>query len=163
MLNEVVIRPATEADARLVLNMIKELADYERLTHEVTATEEKVRERLFGPKPCAEVLLAFLDRQPAGFAVYFFNFSTFVSAPVLYLEDIFVLPEFRGRGIGRELFCRLVSVAKEHGCERLDFMVLEWNKEAMEFYEQLGARALKDWVHFRMDKNAIEKTAQSLS
>jgi GNAT superfamily N-acetyltransferase len=149
------IRAAIESDAPLVLRFIKAIAEYEKLSHEVSATEEKVRRTLCDESRCASVLLAFWDKRPAGFAVYFFNYSTFLATPGLYLEDIFVLPEFRGLGIGRELFLGLVRVAQRKGCGRLDFAVLDWNKPAQDFYQKLGAKPMKDWILFRMDRAAI--------
>lgn len=155
-MTEIEIRPAVEADAALVLRFIKEIAEYERLGHEVSATEETIRQSLFGSCPAAWVLLAFYKNEPAGFAVYFFNYSTFLGKPGLYLEDIFVRPGLRGHGIGRTLFLEIVSIARQKKCERLDFAVLDWNQSAHQFYEKLGARPMTDWVLFRMDRKAIE-------
>lgn len=139
------IRAATPADLTLILGFIHALADYERLTHEVEATEERLRTTLFGAKPAAECVLAFVDDQPAGFAVFFHNFSTFLAKPGIYLEDLFVKPEYRGRGIGKALLLHLAKLANERGCGRMEWAVLDWNQPAIDFYESLGARRLKEW------------------
>lgn len=146
------IRPATEGDCPLVLAFIRELAAYEKLEHQVTATEPKVRETLFGPGRCAHVLLAFSHGQPAGFAVYFFNYSTFRAEPVLYLEDLFVKPALRGLGIGKSLFAELFKIASAHGCGRFEWSVLDWNQPAIDFYERLGALPQKEWIRYRLEK-----------
>lgn len=145
------LRPAGVADVPLVLDFIRELAAYERLEKDVVATKERLEATLFGPGKLADVLLAFREEQPAGFAVYFHQFSTFKAAPVLYLEDLFVKPEFRGRGIGRAMLERLLDDAEEKGCCRMQWSVLNWNHTSMEFYQRLGAKALKEWVRYGID------------
>jgi GNAT superfamily N-acetyltransferase len=155
------IRPAKTDDVPLILEFIRALADYEKLAGEVSATEEDLRESLFGPRPAAECLLAFWDGKPAGFAVTFRNFSTFVGRPGLYLEDLFVRPEFRGRGIGRALLARLAKDATESGCGRFEWAVLDWNAPAVAFYRGLGARPLDEWTVFRMNREAMERFMDS--
>lgn len=138
------------ADVPLILDGIRGLADYERLAHEVVATEDQLRHTLFGPRPAAEVLLAFLDEVPAGFALFFHNYSTFLARPGIYLEDLFVHPEHRGRGIGRGLLAELARLAVKRECGRLEWSVLDWNESAIGFYRSLGAVAMDEWTVFRM-------------
>lgn len=154
------IRPATERDAPLILEMIRALADYEKLAHAVTATERDIRETLFGPRPAAEVVVASVDGQPAGFALFFHNYSTFLAQRGLYLEDLFVKPEFRGRGIGRALLQHLASLAVERGCGRFEWSVLDWNAPAIGFYKKLGAVPLEDWTIFRVTGDALKRLAR---
>lgn len=150
------IRPATADDITLILSFIRALAEYEKLTHEVEATEEKLRETLFSEKPAAECVLAYADDSesaapvPAGFALYFTNYSTFLAKPGLYLEDLFVRPEFRGRGIGKALLLHLAQLANQRGYGRMEWSVLDWNQPAIEFYESLGARRLREWQICRL-------------
>src|SRR5262245_16210774 len=144
------IRGALESDIPLLLQLIRELAEYERLLHDVRATVESLRETLFGPKRYAETLLAFFDGEPAGFAVYFFTYSTFAAKPVLYLEDLFVRPALRGKGIGKCLFTTVMQAAAEEGCARMDWSVLDWNSSAIDFYEKLGARAYREWLKYSL-------------
>ncbi|MCC6416534.1 MAG: GNAT family N-acetyltransferase [Opitutaceae bacterium] len=139
------IRPATPADLELIMDFIRALAAYEQLADEVEATEARLRSAFFSPKPAAECVLAFVDDQPAGFAVFFQNFSTFLAKPGIYLEDLFVRPEQRGRGIGKALLLHLAKLANERGCGRMEWAVLDWNQPAIDFYESLGARRLKEW------------------
>jgi GNAT superfamily N-acetyltransferase len=139
------IVPATEADVPLILRLISALGEYERLSHQVVATEAALRETLFGEKPAAEVVIAYVDDVPAGFALWFHNYSTFLAKPGLYLEDLFVVPEWRGQGIGRRLLSHLASVAVERGCGRMEWSVLDWNESAIGFYRKLGATLLEDW------------------
>ena len=139
------IEPATESDVPLILRLISALAEYERLSHQVVATEAALRETLFGKKPAAEVVIAYVDNVPAGFALWFHNYSTFLGKPGLYLEDLFVLPEWRGHGVGRRLLSHLASVAVERGCGRMEWAVLDWNESAIGFYRKLGATLLEDW------------------
>jgi len=150
------IRFATERDVRLVLAFIRKLAVYERLEHQMEATEEVLRESLFGPAPRAEVLLAFVGGEAAGFALFFHNFSTFVGRAGLYLEDIFVDEHFRGKGVGRVLFARLGEIARERNCRRFEWAVLDWNASAIRFYQNLGARELSDWRLFRLSGDALK-------
>jgi GNAT superfamily N-acetyltransferase len=154
------IRAAREADTAAILQLIRELAAYERLLDEVTATEAGLRQQLFGPRPMAGVLLAEAeDGAVAGFALFFHNFSTFVGKPGLYLEDIFVRPEYRGRGIGREFFRRLARLALERDCGRMEWAVLDWNEPALEFYRKLGAVAMSDWIVQRLTHDGIARVA----
>lgn len=152
------IRGATEKDIPLVLRFIKDLAEYEKLPHEVTATEDILRRNLFERKT-AEVLLAFEGDEPVGFAVFFHNFSTFLGKPGIYLEDVFVRPEFRGRGYGKALMISLARLAKERDCGRFEFSVLDWNKPSLDFYRSLGAVAMDEWTVQRMSRDAIETLA----
>ena len=153
------LRPATRADAPLILDFIRGLAAYERLESEVSATREQLEQTLFPPdaRPAAECLLAFQDAAPAGFAVYFPTFSTFLARPGLHLEDLFVKPDYRGRGIGRALLQRVAQVARDRGCGRLEWTVLDWNQPAIDFYETLGARRLPEWQLCRVDAAALER------
>ena len=151
-----VIRPATKADVPLILTLIRELAEFERLLHEVVADENLLREHLFGARPAAEVLLGFeADGEPIGFALFFQNFSTFLGRPGIYLEDLYVRPDKRGRGLGRALLTRLARLAVERGCGRLDWSVLDWNENAIGFYKKLGARIMEDWRTCRVTGEAL--------
>ena len=154
------IRPGTSADVPVILALIRGLAEYEKLSHAVVATEASLRETLFGPRPFAEVLIARVTNEPAGFALFFHNYSTFLGQPGLYLEDIFVRPEFRRQGIGLALLKQIAQIAAERNCGRIDWSVLEWNQPAIEFYKSIGAKMLDDWRVMRMDREAIEKLAQ---
>ncbi|HVU22862.1 MAG TPA: GNAT family N-acetyltransferase [Opitutus sp.] len=149
------IRSATPADVPLILAFIRGLADYEKLSHEVEATEEKLRATLFGEKPAAECVLAFAGGAPAGFAIFFTNYSTFLAKPGLYLEDLFVKPEFRGRGLGKALLLYLAKLANARGCGRMEWAVLDWNQPAIDFYESLGARRLREWQICRLTGPAL--------
>lgn len=153
------LRPATRDDVPLILRFIRGLAEYERLAHECVATEERLRATLFGARPAAEVQLAFLDGEPAGFALFFHNYSTFLAQPGIYLEDLFVEPRFRGRGVGRALLSRLASLAVERDCGRLEWSVLDWNTDAIGFYEKLGARGMTDWTVHRLTGDALTTLA----
>lgn len=157
------IRPAHAADAELIHRFICGLADYERLAHEVVATPEKLAATLFGPRPGAEVVIAEWQAQPAGFALFFPNYSTFLAQPGMYLEDLFVLPEFRGRGIGKALLAHLAGLAVQRGYGRLDWSVLDWNVPAIEFYRSIGARGLDDWTQYRLDGEALRELARLAS
>jgi len=140
------LRFATEDDVDLILGFIRGLADYEELAHEVVADADTLRASLFGARPAAEVLVAELDGKPAGFAVFFPSFSTFLGKAGLYLEDLFVLPDLRGRGVGRELLACLARLALERDCGRLEWSVLDWNEPAIRFYQRLGAEAMDGWT-----------------
>lgn len=153
------IRPATPADVPLILRLIRELADYEKLAHEVTATEADLHESLFGPRPIIEVLIAEAEGEAAGYALCFHNYSTFLCKRGLYLEDLFVRPRFRGRGIGKLLLSHLAKLAVDRGCVRFEWAVLDWNEPAIEFYRSLGARPLEDWTVFRLTGEALQKLA----
>ena len=153
------IAPATADEAALILDFIRELAEYERLEHAVFATEEDLRRSLFGREPCAHALIARLDGRPAGFAVYFFNFSTFLGRPGLYLEDLFVRPAARRRGVGRRLLAHLAGVALERGCGRMEWAVLDWNERAISFYVSLGASPNEEWTTYRLSSEALRRLA----
>ena len=153
------IRPATEADIALVLAFIRGLAAYEHLSHLVTATEETLRDALFGARPGAEVLLAFEAGTPVGFAVFFHNFSTFLGRRGLWLEDIYIDPAFRRKGYGRALLLHVARIAHERGCGRFEWSALDWNTPAIDFYKGLGAVPLDDWTIFRATGAALEKMA----
>jgi len=159
MTDTVQISPATDQDVPLVLALIRALAEYEHLSHEVQATEEGLRMSLFGPRPSAEVLIARIDGQPVGFAVFFHNYSTFVGRPGLYLEDLFVLPEFRRRGIGRKLLAHLAAIAVERNCGRMEWAVLNWNEMAIHVYRAVAARSLDDWTVFRLTGEELKQLA----
>jgi len=149
------IRSATEADIPLILQFIRDLAVYEKLEHKVVATEEKLRQTLFGSPRPAEVIFAEVDGQAAGFALFFHNYSTFLAQPGIYLEDLFVKPEMRGRGIGKRLLTHLAHLAKERGCGRVEWAVLDWNKPSIDFYKSIGAVPLSDWIVFRLDPEKL--------
>src|SRR5256885_17271582 len=144
------IRPATESDVALVVSFISELAAYEKLAHEVVVTEERIRGALFGPRPVAEVALACEGDQAVGFALFFQNFSTFLGLPGIYLEDLFVRPSARGHGVGRKLLAHLAKLARDRGCGRLEWAVLDWNESAIGFYKSLGANLMDAWRIFRL-------------
>jgi GNAT superfamily N-acetyltransferase len=154
------IRPATDADVPLILQLVRDLAAFENLTHEVEATGEKLRAAFFpaNGRPTAECLLAFTDdHAPAGFAVYFTNYSTFLAKPGLYLEDLFVRPEFRQRGIGKALLLHVARLANQRGCGRMEWTVLDWNTSAQDFYKKLGATVRPDWRICRLAGAALER------
>ena len=155
------IDPATEADVPQILAFLRGLAEYEKLSHQLVATEDAIRATLFGDRPYAEVLIAHVDDAPAGFALFFHNYSTFLAQPGIYLEDLFVLPEFRRRGVGKALFHRLVQIASERNCGRLEWSVLDWNQPAIDFYERLGATVLPDWRICRMTVDGIKALARA--
>jgi GNAT superfamily N-acetyltransferase len=149
------IRTATETDVPAILEMIRGLAEYEKLSHVCTATEEQLRRTLFGPRPGAEVLLATQSGVCAGFALFFPNYSTFLAKPGMYLEDLFVKPEARGRGVGLALLKRLASIARERDYGRVEWSVLDWNDPAIGFYKKLGAIPMDEWTMFRLTGDAI--------
>jgi GNAT superfamily N-acetyltransferase len=153
------IRPATAADVPALLGLIRDLARYEKLEHEVTGTVDDLRRHLFGPNPRAEALVVEEGGRPVGLALYFHNFSTFLCKPGLYLEDLFVLPEHRGRGHGVALLRALAAIALERGCGRLEWSVLDWNEPAKGFYRSLGARQMDDWRVMRVTGEALQKLA----
>jgi GNAT superfamily N-acetyltransferase len=156
----IAIRPAQPADVPVVLELIRALAEYERLAHQVVATEADLASSLFGPDPAAEVVLAELDGKAAGFAVYFTNFSTFLGRPGMYLEDLFVRPSLRRRGVGRALFQYLAKLAVERRCGRFEWSVLDWNQTAIAFYRSLGAVPLVEWTVFRLTGDALLQAAR---
>jgi GNAT superfamily N-acetyltransferase len=153
------IRPAIADDAPLLLAFVLELGAFEKLSDEVVATEDRIRETLFGARPAALALLAEVDGAPAGFAIYFHNYSTFLARPGLYLEDLFVRPAFRRVGVGRALLAHLARVAIEHGCGRFEWAVLDWNQPAIDFYQSLGARPMNEWTVFRLTGEALRNLA----
>lgn len=153
------IRPATIADVPLILDLIRGLAEYERLPHEVVATEAGLRASLFGPVPAAEVVIAEVEGTAAGFALFFHNYSTFLGRRGIWLEDLFVQPAFRGQGIGRALLGHLAEVAVARGCGRLEWSVLDWNASAIGFYRSLGAVPMDEWTTFRVAGDALTKLA----
>jgi len=155
------IRAAGVEDVPIILELIRELATYERAPNEVTATEEQLVDVLFGPRPAAEVLLAFEEETPVGFAVFFHNFSTWLGRPGLYLEDLFVRPEQRGKGYGRALLVHLAKIAHERGCGRMEWAVLDWNEPAIQFYKKIGAAPLDEWTVFRLTRDGIAQLAGS--
>ncbi len=157
--NPVRITPALETDVPLVLEFINELAAYETLQHEVVATTESLKDALFGARPGAEAVIARVDGEPAGFALYFHNFSTFLGRRGLYLEDLFVRPAHRGRAVGRSLLMHLARLAVERGCGRFEWAVLDWNQPAREFYESLGAEAKTAWINYRLTGAALDRLA----
>jgi GNAT superfamily N-acetyltransferase len=149
------IEPATLQDVPLILRFIQELAEYEQLAHACVATEDDLRAQLFGPNPVAHTVIAYAGDEPAGFALYFFNFSTFLARPGLYLEDLYVKPALRKRGIGRALLAYLARVASERGCGRMEWSVLNWNEPAIRVYRGIGAQPLEDWTVMRLTGPAI--------
>src|SRR6201981_2289497 len=161
MPNQFIIRPARVEDVPVILELIRDLATYERAPDDVTATEEQLVEVLFGKRPAAEVLLAFEAQAPVGFAVFFYNFSTWLGRPGLYLEDLFVKPEMRGKGYGRALLVELAKIARDHNCGRMEWAVLTWNEPAIQFYNKLGAGSLDDWRVFRLTSDGIGRLAES--
>jgi GNAT superfamily N-acetyltransferase len=155
------IRPARVEDVWIILELIRDLATYERAPDEVTATEEQLTDVLFGDRPAAEVLLAFEGKSPVGFAVYFYNFSTWLGRPGLYLEDLFVKPEKRGKGYGRALLVALAKIARDRDCGRMEWAVLDWNEPAIKFYRTLGAKPMDEWTVFRLTRDGIARLANA--
>ena len=153
----VTITPATVTDVPLLLDLIKELAEYERLSHEVVATEAGLRSALFGDVPRARALLARDGAEPAGFALYFYNFSTFLGRPGVYLEDLFVRPAWRRRGVGRQLVAAVARIAVQEDCGRVEWSVLDWNEPAIQFYRSIGARPMDGWTVYRLTGNALDR------
>jgi GNAT superfamily N-acetyltransferase len=154
------LRSATRADVPVIAELIRGLARFEKLEQEVVMTEELLAAGLFGERPYAEVVLAEDDGRPVGFALFFHNFSTFLGRPGIYLEDLFVVPEHRGGGIGRMLLAHLARLAVERGCGRLEWAVLDWNRDAIKFYERLGARPNSDWTVYRLSGEALTGLAR---
>jgi GNAT superfamily N-acetyltransferase len=159
MQNHFKIKFATINDVPLILTFIKELAEYEKLAHEVEATEELLRDTLFGPNAHAEVILGFVDHEPVAFALYFHNFSTFLGKPGIYLEDLFVKPAARGLGLGKKMLAFLAHLAKARNCGRFEWWVLDWNKSAIGFYKRLGAKPMDEWTVFRVTEKALDDLA----
>ncbi|HEY3064561.1 MAG TPA: GNAT family N-acetyltransferase [Methylomirabilota bacterium] len=157
------IRPATMRDARIVFDLVRGLAEYERLAHEMTATPARLRRHGFGRRRYFETLLCTRGGTPVGFALYYFTYSTFVGRPTLYLEDLFVVPAERGRGAGRALLRALARIALRRGCGRMEWTVLDWNRPSIRFYEALGARLRKEWVLTRLTGPALRRLARASS
>lgn len=155
------IRSATRADVPLILKFIQGLAEYEKLAHECEATEAQLDKTLFGERPSAEVVIAYHDNEPSGFALFFHNYSTFLAKPGIYLEDLFVDPSKRGLGIGKALLAHLAKLAVERDCGRFEWSVLDWNVDAIRFYESLGARPMSDWTIYRVTGDALQALASS--
>lgn len=151
------IKSATQADVPIIFSFVKKLARYERLSHEVVATEELLRENLFGKRRTAEVAIGYLDAKPVGFVLFFYNYSTFLGKPGLYIEDLFVDEEYRGRGYGRALLLHVARLAKERNCGRLEWSVLDWNQSAIDFYKKLGALPMSDWTVFRITGKSLDE------
>lgn len=160
MSETITIRPADEGDVAVILQFIRDLAQYEHLEHQVAATEGVLRETLFGSRPYAEVVLACLSGEPVGFALFFHNYSTFLGRPGIYLEDVYVRPEARGHGVGRRLLSWLAATAVSRGCGRLEWAVLNWNEPSIRFYRKLGAVALDDWTTYRVTGPALTQLAE---
>jgi GNAT superfamily N-acetyltransferase len=157
---QTVIRAATATDVPLILTFVRALAEYERAPHAVVATEEDLLRDGFGPNPYYSCLIAEHGGQPAGFAFYFFDYSTWIGRPGIYLEDLFVYPGLRGRGIGKALLQRVAAIAMEKGCARLKWAVLDWNTPAIDFYEAMGAEIQKEWLYVRLQGEPLERLAQ---
>ncbi len=155
------LRPAEPADVPQILRFIRDLAAYEKLEHQVVATEPQLADHLFGDRPMAEVVMAEIDGRPAGFALFFPNFSTFLGRPGLYLEDLYVAPEFRGCGVGRQLLQHLAHLAITRGWGRMDWNVLDWNEPAVGFYQRLGATVMPDWRTCRLSGDALARLASA--
>ena len=153
------LRKAGRKDISIVLEFIKNLADYEKLSHEVVATEEKLERYLFGEEKVAEVVIGYYGEKPVGFALYVFNFSTFLAKPGIYLEDLFVLEEYRGKGFGKVLLTFLAKLARDKECGRVEWAVLDWNEPSMDFYKSLGARQMTEWTVNRVTGKALEELA----
>ncbi|MFO0831311.1 MAG: GNAT family N-acetyltransferase [Phycisphaerales bacterium] len=151
------VRPAAPPDVPLILALVRDLAEYEHSLDQVVATEENLREDLFGPRPICGAVVGEVDGVGQGFALYFFNYSTWVGRRGLYLEDLFVRPAARGKGLGRALFVRVAQIAVEHGCQRMDWAVLDWNTPAIEFYRGLGAAGLTEWTLFRLKGDQLHR------
>jgi len=160
LISPINIRPAVVADVPVILGFIRALAEYEHLTDACVATEDQLREHLFGDHPAAEVLIANLDGKPVGFALYFQSFSTFLTRQGIYLEDVFVNPESRGQGVGKALLTAVAKVAVQRNCGRLEWAVLDWNEPAIGFYKKLGAVAMEEWTTMRLTGEALYKLAE---
>ena len=156
---EIRVEAATTEDVPVLLQLIRALAEYERLAGEVVATEAALRDTLFGPAPRAEAVLARAAEQAVGFALWFHNYSTFLGRPGLYLEDLFVVPEWRGRGVGSALLRHLARIAVERGCGRMEWSVLDWNEPAITFYQKLGARPMDQWTVYRLTGSELARFA----
>jgi GNAT superfamily N-acetyltransferase len=160
--NDFVIKFATENDVPLILGFIKQLAQYEKLAHEVKATEDILRATIFGQKAYAEVIICYYKDNAVGFALFFHNFSTFLGKPGIYLEDLYIKPEVRGKGFGKKMLAYLAKLAKERDCGRLEWWVLNWNKTAIDFYKSLGAKPMNEWTVYRIDGEALINLAKQV-
>jgi GNAT superfamily N-acetyltransferase len=154
------IRSAALEDAATIVDLIKGLAEYEKLSHEVVVTEDKIKDTLFGEKKYAECLIAEIEQKPVGFALFFHSYSTFLGKPGLYLEDLFVKPEFRKQGVGKALLRRLAQIAVQRNCGRLEWSVLDWNKPAIDFYMDIGAKPMSEWTVFRLTEDEMKTFAK---
>lgn len=154
-----IVRPAHTGDCPIILTFIKQLAEYEKLAHEVVATEEKLQQTLFAEQPSAEVIIAEYQGRAVGFALFFTNYSTFLAKPGLYLEDLYVQPEVRGRGFGKQLLAHLANLALQRDCGRLEWWVLDWNQPARDFYNSLGAESMDDWTVNRLSGESLAALA----
>jgi GNAT superfamily N-acetyltransferase len=153
------IRPATENDVSTIYSLIKELAEYERLAHEVVATEDDIRRSIFGGHPFAEVLIGEYEDIPISYALFFYNFSTFNGKPGIYLEDLYVKPQYRSNGFGHRMLAHIARLAKEHNCGRFEWSVLDWNEPAIRTYDRLNAKPMKEWILYRLSGKALNKLA----
>lgn len=153
------IKPATKKDLPIILQFIKELAEYEKLGHEVVAVEVDLERFLFSDKPAAEVIIGYVDQQPVSFALFFHNFSTFLGRPGLYIEDLYVKPDFRDQDIGQTMLAYLAYLAKKRGCARMEWWVLDWNEHAIRFYKRLGAKSMDDWTVYRLTGQPLDMLA----
>jgi GNAT superfamily N-acetyltransferase len=160
-MSKIRIAPAEPEHIPLILSLVRELAEFEKLLHQVTANEAQLKASLFGERPYAEVLIAWVGEEAAGFALFFHNYSTFLAKPGIYLEDLYVRPPFRGSGCGKALLIHLAQLAVQRGCGRFEWSVLDWNQRAIDFYESLGAKPLDDWTMYRVTGEALEKLARS--
>lgn len=154
-MSDVCVRPATTADAGLIIELIGKLADYENLSTEMVGTESNLLEHLFGPRPYCEATIGEIDGLPVGYALFFHTYSTFLTKPGIWLEDLFVLPDSRGKGLGKALLADLAATAVERGCGRLEWSVLDWNEPSIAFYQGLGARPVDGWTNYRMTGEAL--------
>ena len=159
------IRPAAPGDAALIVDLIRGLADYERMLDQMETTEERIHATLFPEdgRPAAHCVIGEIDGAAAGFALYFFNYSTFLARPGLYLEDLYVKPEFRGHGLGKALLLHLARVAHERGCGRMEWAVLDWNTPAIEFYRRIGAKPVEGWIPKQLSDDALTALANGAS
>ena len=157
------IKHATVSDVPLILSFIKKLAEYEKLSHEVVATEASLKESLFGEKAHTEIIIAYLNGHAVGFALFFPNFSTFLGRPGIYLEDLYVKIEARGKGVGQKILCYLAKLAKSRNCGRLEWSVLDWNEPAIGFYKKIGAKPMDEWTVYRVTGEALENLAEEVT
>jgi GNAT superfamily N-acetyltransferase len=157
---DTVIKPITAAEIPVLLELIRELARFEHLEHEVVATEESLRDSFFGPQPAAGALLACFDGEPAGYAIYFFTFSSFIGRAGIWLEDLYVRPQFRHRGLGRGLIEAIARIGAKRNCARYEWTALNWNSNAREFYRGLGAREMGEWILLRLDAEGLNRLAK---